>query len=84
MLPIPSDERRELDHDFLSFWLWRESVCWNCEPTINEALQPVGVDELARACHISVSELQMTLLELELAGRLQRLPGNRVVLLDED
>ena len=44
---------------------------------------PVGVDELARACHVSIPALQMALLEMELAGRLQRLPGNRVVLLDE-
>lgn len=47
----------------------------------NLSNMPAGVDELARACHISIPELQMALLELELAGRLQRLPGNRVVLL---
>ncbi len=44
---------------------------------------PLSVDELARTCHVSIPELQMALLELELAGRLQRLPGNRVALLDE-
>lgn len=49
----------------------------------NLSPMPVNVDELAQACHISIPELQMPLLELELAGRLQRLPGNRVVLLDE-
>lgn len=48
----------------------------------NLSQMPVGVDELARACHVSIPALQMTLLELELGGRLQRLPGNRVVLLD--
>lgn len=49
----------------------------------NLSQMPVGVDELARTCHVSIPVLQMALLEMELAGRLQRLPGNRVVLLDE-
>ena len=49
----------------------------------NLSQMPVGVDELARACHIGIPALQMALLELELAGRLGRLPGNRIVLLDE-
>ncbi len=44
---------------------------------------PVGVDELARSCHLSLPAMQMAILELELAGRLQRLPGNRIALLDE-
>ena len=44
---------------------------------------PVGVDELARSCHLSLPAIQMAALELELAGRLQRLSGNRIVLLDE-
>lgn len=42
---------------------------------------PLGVDELLRACHVSIPALQSVLLELELAGRVQRLPGNRVVLI---
>ena len=45
---------------------------------------PIGVDELARSCHLSVPMMQMALLEMELAGRLQRLPGGRVVLIDEN
>lgn len=48
----------------------------------NLSQMPSGVDELARACHVSIPQLQMALLELELAGRLQRLPGNRVVLIN--
>ena len=43
---------------------------------------PVGVDELARTCHVSIAGVQNVLLELELAGRLQRLPGNRVNLIE--
>lgn len=49
----------------------------------NLSQMPVGVDELARVCHVSIPALQMAVLEMELAGRLGRLPGNRVVLLDE-
>jgi DNA processing protein len=42
---------------------------------------PVPVDELVRQCQMSPPFLRMTLLELELAGRLQWHPGNRVSLL---
>lgn len=43
---------------------------------------PLGVDELARACQLTISALQFVLLELEIAGTIKRLPGNRVVLID--
>ncbi|MBM3515552.1 MAG: DNA-protecting protein DprA [Alphaproteobacteria bacterium] len=39
---------------------------------------PVSVDELIRQCQTSAPVLAQALLELELAGRLVRLPGNRV------
>ncbi len=45
---------------------------------------PLAVDELIRACHVSIPVLQMILLELELAGRIKRHPGGRVSLLQED
>jgi DNA processing protein len=45
------------------------------------SLTPVAVDELLRQCQLSAPFLRMTLLELELAGRLQWHPGNRVSLL---
>lgn len=45
---------------------------------------PISVDELIRACHLSISALQTTLLELELAGRIKRLPGNKISLLPEE
>ena len=38
------------------------------------------VDELIRQCHASTAEVQRALLELELDGRLERHPGNRVSL----
>lgn len=42
---------------------------------------PVAVDELVRNCQFSIATVSVVLLELELAGRLERLPGNRVCLI---
>jgi DNA processing protein len=42
---------------------------------------PVQVDELVRQCQLSPAIVATVLLELELAGRLERQPGNRVTLL---
>lgn len=39
---------------------------------------PTDIDELVRECHCSAPAVMAALLELELAGRVQRLPGNRV------
>ncbi len=44
------------------------------------AAAPVAVDELLRQCQLSPAVVSMVLLELELAGRLERHPGNRVSL----
>ncbi len=41
---------------------------------------PVTVDELMRECHLSPAVVLTVLLELELAGRLERHPGSRVSL----
>jgi DNA processing protein len=41
---------------------------------------PIPVDELGRRCQLSPAELSAILLELELAGRIETLPGNRVAL----
>jgi len=41
----------------------------------------VSIDDLIRECGLTVALVQTVLLELELAGRIQRLPGNRVSLL---
>ena len=50
---------------------------------INDLLSPtpVEVDELVRQSHLTPSAVLTILLELELAGRLARHPGNRVSLL---
>ena len=42
---------------------------------------PVAVDELLRQCQLSPAMVVTILLELELAGRVERHPGNRVSLL---
>lgn len=39
---------------------------------------PVAVDEIARRCQLSMSAMTAVLLELELAGRVETLAGNRV------
>lgn len=41
---------------------------------------PAAVDELVRQCQVSAAVVASVLMELELAGRLERLPGNRVAL----
>ena len=43
-------------------------------------MTPAPVDELVRQCQVSPAVMAEILLELELAGRLERLPGNRVAL----
>jgi DNA processing protein len=44
---------------------------------------PTAVDEVVRRCQFSAAAVMAVLLELELAGRVQTLPGNRVALLLE-
>jgi len=39
---------------------------------------PVMVDEIARRCQLSTAAVSAVLLELELAGKVETLPGNRV------
>ena len=41
---------------------------------------PVTVDDVLRRCHLSTPVVQAILLDLELAGRVEMLPGNRVAL----
>ena len=42
--------------------------------------EPLAIDELVRQCDATVADVQDALLDLELAGRLERHPGNRVAL----
>jgi DNA processing protein len=39
---------------------------------------PVEIDELIRQCGVPAAEVLTALLELELAGKVQRQPGNRI------
>ena len=41
---------------------------------------PVAVDELVRQCQLTPAAIASLLLELELAGRIERHPGNLVSL----
>jgi DNA processing protein len=61
-----------------------ESEIKNARNEIKEMLSPasVSVDELVRNCQFSPSTVSLVLLELELAGRLERHPGNRVSLME--
>ena len=49
--------------------------------TINLGPTPVTVDEIIRQCQTSPAIVMMVLLELELAGRLERHPGNHISLI---
>lgn len=42
------------------------------------SLVPLAVDEIIRQCHLSPPVVALILLELELAGRIERHPGNRI------
>lgn len=59
-----------------------ESEVDGARRTVLELLSPspVSVDELVRRCHLSPAVVASVLLELELAGRISRHPGNRVAL----
>lgn len=55
------------------------------EPVLREVLDllgaaPTPVDDLVRRCQFSASAVVAALLELELTGRVETLPGNRVAL----
>lgn len=60
-----------------------ETVLARARALVLESLgpMPVAVDLLIRECQLSASVVSMVLLELELAGRLERHPGNLVALL---
>jgi len=45
---------------------------------------PVELDELARACGTGAAQLSLAVLELELAGRIETLSGQRVVRMPDD
>ena len=63
-----------------------ETVVSSARREVHELLgpTPVAVDELLRQCQVSPALVHVVLLELELAGRLERYPGNRVAMIAGD
>ena len=83
MLIQPLDEYRDgLEFDPESQPAPDESELDEARDKITESLgpSPVSVDEIIRQCQVTASVVLMVLLELELAGRLDRHPGNQVAL----
>ena len=54
----------------------------NVRAAVAEALgaSPVAVDEVIRHCDLPASQVATVLIELELAGRIDRFAGNKVAL----
>jgi DNA processing protein len=69
---VPIQPRLELDTDGSKS---RQTVIECLSP------EPVAVDEIVRQCELTAPVVRTILLELELAGRLERHPGNRVAAL---
>lgn len=44
---------------------------------------PTPIDELLRVCHLTIGQMQMILLDLELAGRIKRLPAGKISLIGD-
>ena len=65
--PAPPDEKELADA--------RKIIQEKLGPT------PTPIDELIRQCHLTAAAVSTILLELELAGRLERHPGNQVSIL---
>jgi DNA processing protein len=47
----------------------------------NLSLNPANIDDLVRSAGINIASARVVLMDLELAGTVQRLPGNRISLL---
>ncbi len=67
LAPPPTPPRGTIDTDSGS-----ELILEKLSPT------PVAIDELVRQCQLSAASVATLLLELELAGRIERHPGNLV------
>jgi DNA processing protein len=78
-----SEPPRRFLHSSLSNGIERQNDLDEMQAKVVEALgpSPVPVDELVRQCQLSPAIIATVLLELELAGRLERHPGNHVSLL---
>jgi DNA processing protein len=83
LLRRPLAEGKKADYRASSPPLPEENEAQRARGQILELLGPtaVSVDEIIRQCQLSPSVVSWVLLELELAGRLDRHPGNKVSLL---
>jgi len=83
ILNSPLSERKPLKFKHNSKTLPDEGELQKARLLIKEMLSPapVTVDEIVRSCQFSPATVSLVLLELELAGRLERHPGNRVSLI---
>jgi DNA processing protein len=83
LLRRPLAEARRADFGTAKAAVPAEDEAAQARPLIAGLLGPVAVavDEIIRQCQLSPSVVSWVLLELELAGRLDRHPGNRVSLL---
>ncbi len=77
---LSSGAQNSFDFNVVKVTGERENEIDQARPRIKELLgnSPVAVDELVRNCQFSIAVVSAVLLELELAGRLERHPGNRV------
>ena len=82
MLQSPLAENREQHFAAATPETIDEPDLATCRARIGELLTttPVSVDELIRQCQLSPAVVSTALLELELAGRIERHPGNKVAI----
>ncbi len=82
MSPPKLSAKSDLFEESMGMVEINEHALLEAEKTILELLSPTPVqtDELIRASNLSVPVVLTILLELELAGRLERFPGNKVSL----
>lgn len=75
--PLNLEENSELLHAHTS-----SPTLNNTRHLVNENLSyvPISIDELIRECQLSASDVWVVLLEMEIAGRLDRQPGGKVAL----
>jgi DNA processing protein len=83
MLPRPFQEDEPVDFTVFPAEPADQESLVAARPEIVECLSPspVSVDEIIRNCQFSLAVVSTVLLELELAGRLERHPGNQVSLI---
>ena len=81
--PLTPLRREEISHAFKDHF--PSPSLDMARQTLNENLSyvPINVDELIRECQLSASDVWVVLLEMEIAGCLERLPGGKVALKNE-